>query len=138
MKTLKTSFSYIFSLIILISIFPEISKASNLLPSTGPIIQMEEPSEGNDFNGPGDFHINFVSHNPDKVVDMESLRVVYLKFINIDITEKIRPYIRGNSIVVPKKTLPEGDHRIRIKIKDTLENESEQTFLIHVSKQHSL
>jgi hypothetical protein len=68
---------------------------------------------------------------------MESLRVVYLKFINIDITEKIRPYIRGNSIVVPKMTLPEGNHRIRIKIKDTLKNESEQTFLIHVSKQQS-
>jgi len=137
MKILKTSFSCIFSLIILISIFPEIAKANNLFSSIGPIIQMEEHSEDRAFNGPGDFHINFVSHYPDKVVDMESLRVVYLKFINIDITEKIRPYIRGNSIVVPKMSLPEGNHRIQIMIKDSHKNESEQTFLIHVSKQQN-
>ena len=137
MKILKKSFPYIFSLIITIPIFPEITKANKLLPLIGPIIQMEEPLEGRTFNGPVDFQINFVSHTPGKVVDMESLRVIYLKFINIDITEKIRPYIKENSIVMSKMNLPAGNHRIRIKIKDSHKNESEQTFLIRVSKQNS-
>jgi hypothetical protein len=135
MKIFKASFSFIFSLIIMISFFPKIAKANKLLASIGPIIQMKEPLEGSAFNGPFDFQINFICDTPEKVVDMESLRVIYLKFINIDITEKIRPYIRENSIVVPKMNLPEGNHRIQVKIKDNHKNESEQTFLIRVSKQ---
>ena len=134
MKIFKASFPFIFSLMIIILIFPKIAKANKLLPSIGHIIQMKGPLEDRAFNGPVDFQINFVSHTPEKIVDMESLRVIYLKFINIDITEKIRPYIKENSIVVHKINLPEGNHRIQIKIKDSHKNESEQTFLIRVSK----
>jgi len=134
MKILKASFPFVFSLIIAIPIFPNIAKADNLLPPVGPIIQMMQSLEDRIFNGPVDFQINFVGHTPEKVIDMESLRVIYLKFINIDITEKILPYIKENSIVVHKMNLPEGNHRIQIKIKDSHKNESEQTFLIRVSK----
>ena len=137
MKISNTSFAFIFSLISMITIFPQNSKANNLLPSIGPIIQMKGHLEDSLFNGLGDFQVNFISPIPEKVVDMKSLRVIYLKFINIDITEKIRPYIRDNSIVVPKTSLPEGNHKIKFMIKDNHKNESEQTFLIRVPNQKS-
>ena len=137
MKILKTSLPFIFSLIITIPIFPEIAKANKLLPSIGPLILMEEHLEGRTFDGPVDFQINFVSPTQGKVVDMESLRVNYLKFINIDITGKIRPYIRDNSIIISKMNLPEGNHKFQIKIKDCHKNESVQTFFIRVSQQNS-
>ena len=91
---MKFFVSLIVSLLILVSIFPGFAKASDPLTLIGPIIDIQTPLEGRHFDGPFDFHINFLSHTPGQGVDMESLRVNYLKFLDIDITEKIRPYIK--------------------------------------------
>jgi hypothetical protein len=69
---------------------------------------------------------------------MESLKVKYLEIWDVDITEKIRPYIRGNSIVISQMNLPEGNHKIEIKIRDYQKNESIQTLQIQVRDGESM
>jgi len=131
---MKLVFLSIFSLVISASVVPDIAKASDLLIPNGPLINIKTPFN-KIFDGPINLHINFQSHTPEQVIDMASLRVKYLKFLDLDITEKIRPYIKENSIVIQKMDLPEGNHRIKIKICDFQNNESIKIIRIQVRQE---
>ena len=121
-----------FSLIIVVFFLSGFARAKGSLPLLGPIIDVQTQVKDKHFDGPFDFHVNFLSHSPGQSVDMESLKVKYLEIWDVDITEKIRPYIRGNSIVIPQMNLPKGNHKIEIKIRDYQKNQSIQTLQIHV------
>jgi hypothetical protein len=50
---------------------------------------------------------------------MESLKVMYLRMIELDVTERFKPYIKDNRLFVAKANIPSGRHRLRITITDT-------------------
>jgi hypothetical protein len=52
-------------------------------------------------------------------VAMNSLRVTYVAFFDIDITDRLRPYINGDQIAVEEADIPVGEHSIRIDITDS-------------------
>ncbi len=51
-------------------------------------------------------------------LDVASLKVEYLKQPIVDVTERVRVGMRGDSIDVAQATLPIGLHRFRVSIKD--------------------
>jgi hypothetical protein len=61
-------------------------------------------------------------------VAMDSLRVIYLRLFGIDITDRLRPYVKGSAIAVDEADIPVGDHSIRVEIKDNLGRKSSETF----------
>ena len=66
-------------------------------------------------------------------VNMDSLRIIYLKMFGIDITDRIRPYIKETLIDANGIMFPEGKHEFEVRIKDTEQMESFEIFKIKVN-----
>jgi hypothetical protein len=64
-------------------------------------------------------------------IDTSSLRVEYLKQPLVDLTSRFKPGIEGNFIELHQVTVPEGQHAIRVSIKDSEGREGSQTFHFH-------
>jgi hypothetical protein len=88
-----------------------------VLPREGPIIHVVSPSEPV-VTSPFDIDVRFSPREGGPPVLMASLRVVLVKFISIDITERVRPYVDGTRLLVSQAQIPRGRHRLRIRIAD--------------------
>lgn len=64
-------------------------------------------------------------------IDSNSLRVEYLKQPLVDLTPRFKPGLEGNFIELNQVTVPEGQHAIRVSIKDSEGREGSQTFQLH-------
>jgi hypothetical protein len=98
----------------------------------GPVIKVLSPDQSDSdkvpvLGKPVHISVHFESFSGAKV-DMSTLRVIYLKLFGIDITDRLKPYVTGDAIEVPAADIPDGDHSIRVDIKDTSGHESQQTF----------
>jgi hypothetical protein len=52
-------------------------------------------------------------------IDPKTVRVLYMKNPQVDLTERVRAGISGNGIVVDGATVPAGEHQLRIEVADT-------------------
>jgi hypothetical protein len=52
-------------------------------------------------------------------IDPMSLKVTYLKMWGIDLTGKIRPYLKEREIKADKVKIAKGNHTLRVEISDT-------------------
>jgi hypothetical protein len=84
--------------------------------SVGPVIDVVEPSNGSRLPMPVQVLIHFAPFS--EPVDLASLKVVLIKFILIDITDRIRPYVTPEGIQVKEAKIPPGKHRVRITLAD--------------------
>ncbi len=100
--------------------------------TAGPLIKVEKPEEGNIFNGKINIEVKFKKNPLGSDVDMGTLKVVYLKIFDVDITDRIRPYIKGEALVGKNIEFPEGEHIFQIRIQDKEQIESVKTFSIIV------
>jgi hypothetical protein len=84
--------------------------------SIGPVIDVVEPANG----GRAPLPIQVVIHFSPRLVpiDLTSLKVTLVKFIPIDITDRIRPFVTAEGIDVKEAKIPPGKHRVRIALSD--------------------
>ena len=66
-------------------------------------------------------------------IDLNSLRVTYLKLPNVDLTSRVRPYAQPNGIEIPDAEAPPGEHLVRVEIHDSEGRRTMTTFLLSVS-----
>jgi hypothetical protein len=84
--------------------------------SVGPVIEIVEPPNGGRGPMPIEVLIRFTPRS--EPVDLASLKVTLVKFIQIDITDRIRPYVTPDGIQVKEAKIPPGKHRVRIVVAD--------------------
>ena len=99
----------------------------------GPIIKIEKPDPDQFYNDLIDILILFDKNPVGEPVNMESLRIIYLKMFGIDITDRVRPYIKKTLIDANGIMFPEGEHEFEVRIKDTEQMESSEIFKIKVN-----
>ena len=99
----------------------------------GPIIIVEKPDPDHLYNDLIDILISFDKNPIGEPVNMDSLRVVYLKMFGIDITDRIRPYVKETRIDANGIKFPEGEHEFEIRIKDREQMESSEVIKIKVN-----
>ncbi len=99
----------------------------------GPIIKIEKPDEDKFYDDLIDILISFDKNPIGESVNMESLRIIYLKMFGIDITDRIRPYIKETRIDANGIKFPEGEHEFEIRIKDREQMESSEIIKIRVN-----
>jgi hypothetical protein len=99
----------------------------------GPIIKVEKPNEDQFYDDLIDILISFDKNPIGEPVNMESLRIIYLKMFGIDITDRIRPYVKETRIDANGIKFPEGEHEFEIRIKDYEQMESSEIFKIKVN-----
>ena len=82
----------------------------------GPKIEVRKPPDGSSMPSPVEVDIKFIPKL--RPVDPASLKVILVKLINIDITDRLRTYASVDGIHVPSAPLPSGKHTVRISIAD--------------------
>ena len=99
-----------------------------------PKIEIIEPKQRDKIKVPINIHIRFQSEDGAHIV-VNTVRILY-GWLGIDITERIRRHavITRTGIKADNAELPEGSHRITIRVADTKDRRSESTFRIHVVK----
>ena len=102
--------------------------------SRGPGITVLSPDVSlADVKSPFDFKVKFEPRGGVKV-DASSVKVTYLKFPYVDLTERVRPAISENGISLEKAAIPAGEHSVRITVKDADGRESNATVTLVVTK----
>ncbi|MDH5641949.1 MAG: hypothetical protein OEY28_11705 [Nitrospira sp.] len=86
------------------------------LNSKGPRIDVLKPADDAPQQSPLEilvqFHPNPVAINPD------SVKVQLVKFISIDITDRVKPYLSESGLNVKEANIPSGKHLVRITVSD--------------------
>ena len=66
-------------------------------------------------------------------IDLESLRVTYMKSPNVDLTPRVKPYVKPTGIEIAEAEVPPGEHFLRVEIQDSEGRRTARTFLLSVS-----
>ena len=86
------------------------------MPDTGPVIQVEKPETEEAHPSPLEILIRFTPRQAP--VDLSTLNVTLVKFFNIDLTGRVRPYTSPDGIHIQDAKLPSGEHTLRLTLAD--------------------
>lgn len=104
----------------------------SLATERGPVIEIYSPAADQVYRKPFPIDVEFKPSPDGHPPVMDSLKLTYQKYWGVDITDRVKPYIKGNKIAVPDADLPNGEHSIEIAIEDSQGNESTKVFRLEV------
>lgn len=90
------------------------------LPKDGPVIKIVTPQQAAEVTTPFPVEIRFEPRPGGAPVMMDTLRLTVLKLFEIDITDRVKPYIldRETKLLVKEARIPSGRHRLKLLIAD--------------------
>jgi hypothetical protein len=101
--------------------------------SRGPTIKVNSPIPDVATPSPFDFRIVFVPRGDTKI-DVDSVKVVYMKSPFVNLTPRLREAISDKGIDLSKAEVPPGNHTIRVSVSDNEGRETNSVFTVVVSK----
>jgi len=66
-------------------------------------------------------------------IDTDSLKVTYVKNPAVDLTPRLKPFVKPDGIDMPDAELPAGDHLIRVDVKDSDGRAATTSFTLKVA-----
>lgn len=105
------------------------------LVSNGPRITVHKPELLNQVRSPVDILVTFAPSESGAKPDLSTLRVHLLKFINIDITDRMKKYIKGDRLDVTGAEVPTGNHRLRVTVADVTGQENQREFRLVIREE---
>lgn len=66
-------------------------------------------------------------------IDTDSLKVTYMKSPSVDLTPRLKPFVKSDGIDMPDAELPAGDHVIRVDVKDSDGRAATTSFTLKIS-----
>ena len=66
-------------------------------------------------------------------INLDSLRVTYMKLPNVDLTSRVRAYAQPTGIEIPDAEAPPGEHLLRVEVHDSDGRRTATTFLLSVA-----
>jgi hypothetical protein len=97
---------------------PPAARSPASLPKDGPVIKVQAPQLTADVSPPFAVDVVFEPRASGAPPKMDSLKVTYLKVIEVDVTDRFKPYLKDNRLFVEKANVPQGRHRLKISIAD--------------------
>ena len=71
-----------------------------------------------ELRSPMRFKLKFEPYGGAKI-DPDSVKVIYLRTPNVDLTSRIRSFVQPTGIDMPEVELPAGEHMVRVDVKDS-------------------
>jgi hypothetical protein len=112
------------------SLPPEQIAASPRAITRGPRIDMVQPGET--ANSPMHFQLRFQSFGG-AGIKTDSLRVLYLKTPEVDITPRVARFAQPAGIDIPDAEVPTGEHVIRVEVTDSEGRTRSSIFTLKIS-----
>lgn len=97
----------------------EVGRSMILELKDGPEIDVVRPGGGEIGQQPVEIDVEFKQSKDGAEPNMSTIKVRYIKFFTIDITDRIKPYIEGHRIHAPKAEFPKGNHTVELYVEDT-------------------
>ena len=82
----------------------------------GPKVEFVSPGES--VASPLKLQLKFESFGGAKI-DPESVKMVFLRSPNVDLTSRIKPFVQADGITMQDAELPPGEYTVRVDIKDS-------------------
>ncbi|MBR1087293.1 hypothetical protein JQ621_07345 [Bradyrhizobium manausense] len=82
----------------------------------GPKVEFVSP--GDSVASPLKLQLKFESFGGAKI-DPESVKVIFLRTPNVDLTPRVKPFVKADGIDMQDAELPPGDYTVRVDIKDS-------------------
>ena len=98
----------------------------------GPLIIVRNPKALQSVRSPVDIFVVFEPGKSGLPPDMSSLNVTLIGFFDIDITDRMREYIKTASLDIKQADLPSSSHQLRMAIKDVKGNPNERDVVVMV------
>lgn len=105
----------------------EIGRVTN----TGPRIEVVEPKIEEGKKPPLKVIILFLAKEGQEI-DLSTLKVECLKFVTIDLTDRVLPYTTKQGINIENAKLPSGKHTLRLTIGDVQGGMTQEVFNVQV------
>ena len=102
--------------------------------SDGPSIRIESPDISSELFSPFPIHIVFAKGENGLAPDSKTLNITYLKAWGVNITSRVKKFLKDDTIYLPKADIPKGRHSIEVYIEDEQSNPSSRTVTFTVSK----
>ena len=99
----------------------------------GPQIKIYSPNLDEPLRIPFIMDIAFEASS-NKTINFDSLSIKYLKLISIDLTDKIKPYLSNNRLVIKDAKVPQGKHRLQFSIAYTSGEKTIMEIVLNVEK----
>jgi hypothetical protein len=96
----------------------------------GPKVEVVSPSEA--AHSPLRLQLKFESFGGAKI-NPESVKVMYLRTPNVDLTPRVKPFIQADGIDMPDTELPPGEYMVRVDVKDSDGRPGTISFTLKVS-----
>ncbi len=96
----------------------------------GPKIQAPEAAAA--LPSPMRFQVKFQTFGGSSI-DLDALKVTYLKSPIVDLTPRIKPYAQVTGIDMPDAQLPPGEHLVRVDVKDSEGRTASTSFLLKIA-----
>jgi hypothetical protein len=97
----------------------------------GPRIDLAGP-DANEVRSPLRLQLKFRGFGG-ATINLDSLRVTYMKLPNVDLTSRVRPYAQPTGIEIPDAEAPPGEHLVSVEIHDSEGRRTTTTFLLSVA-----
>lgn len=94
--------------------------------------KVELVSSGDNIRSPMRLQLKFEAFGGAKI-DPDSVKVIYLRTPNVDLTPRIRAFVLPAGIDVSDAELPPGEHMIRVDIKDSDGRAGATSFVLKVA-----
>lgn len=66
-------------------------------------------------------------------IDADSVKVLYLRTPNVDLTQRVKPFVQAGGIDFPDAELPVGDYMLRVDLKDSDGRPGSTSFVLQVA-----
>jgi len=86
--------------------------------SEGPEIVILRPNTEKDHTGPMIIEVVFKPSSDGCEPDMSTFKLEYIKFLTIDITNRVLEFIHGNILKTEEIDIPKGKHTLSLSLKD--------------------
>ena len=96
----------------------------------GPRVEVVSPNEPS--HSPLRLQLKFESFGGAKI-NIETVRVIYLRTPNVDLTDRVRPFIQADGIDMPDAELPPGEYMMRVEVRDSDGRPGSASFTLKIS-----
>lgn len=80
--------------------------------------KVEFVASGDSVSSPMRLQLKFESFGGAKI-DPDSVKMTFLRTPNVDLTSRVKPFVRADGINMQDAELPPGDYTVRVDIKDS-------------------
>ena len=99
----------------------------------GPAVEMISPALGaSNVKSPLPLKIKFTGRN-NIAIDPASVKLTYLRFPTVDVTERIKSYVTKDGIDMAQAEVPPGTHVLRLDVKDAEGRSTSTTITLSVA-----